>query len=186
MGVETLAIAAFAGGTALNVYGAVQQGKTQEAASRFNASIAERNAKALERQKRQVDRATALDIKRCRNNFNDLNAASSMSVRYNGGQADSGTGRAIALANASEADEEIAIMRYNTEVQKMQLQEGADQSRMQARLQRMYGTAAKRAGYISAGASLLKSAGTIASMGQTPTGGPAPTGGPTPAGGPTF
>ena len=49
MGVETLAIAALAGSTALDMYGAVQQGKTQEAASRFNASIAERNAKAMER-----------------------------------------------------------------------------------------------------------------------------------------
>ena len=172
MGIETLAIAAFAGGTALDMYGAVQQGKTQEAASRFNASIAERNAKALERQKRQVDRATALDIKRFRNNFNDLNAAASMSVSYNGWQAESGTGRAIALANASEADEEIALMRYNSEVQKTQLQEGADQSRMQARLQRMYGTAAKRAGYISAGTSLLKGAASMATMGETPTGGP--------------
>ena len=158
MGLETAVITAVAGSSLLGAQSALQQGATQAAAGRFNQQIAERNAKVLERQQDQIDRSTALDIARFRKNFDRLQGAASQAFRYNGWVASGGTPLQVLLANASEADEEIALTRYNAEVGKQQLQEEALNMRLQGRLQRMYGQAARRAGYMQAATSLLQGA----------------------------
>jgi len=158
MGLETAVITAVAGSSLLSASSAIQQGATQAAAGRFNQQVAERNAKALEKQQDQIDRSTSLDIARFRKNFDRLQGAASQAFRYNGWVASGGTPLQILLANASEADEEIALTRYNAEVGKQQLQEEALNMRLQGRLQRMYGQAARRAGYMRAATSLLQGA----------------------------
>ena len=54
-----------------------------------------------------------VEIGRFRREFDNLQAATSQSFRFNGWMADTGTPLKVALANASEADEEVAIRRYN-------------------------------------------------------------------------
>ena len=175
MGAETAFITAVAGSSLLSARSALQQGATQAAAGRFNRQIAERNAKVLERQQDEIDRSTALDISRFRKNFDRLQGAASQAFRYNGWVASGGTPLQVLLANASEADEEIASTRYNAEVGKQQLQEEALNTRLQGRLQRMYGQAARRAGYIQAATSLLQGAAQGSSLLQNQPTPPTPT-----------
>ena len=67
----------------------------------------------------------------------------------------------MALANAAEADEEIAVRRYNAKVGKQQKEESALQQRMQANLNNLYASAAKKSSFISAGSSLLSGFGQV-------------------------
>ena len=64
----------------------------------------------------------------------------------------------VALANAQEADEEIAIRDYNARVGRQELKEEGVALRMEAELNRMYGDQARTAGVMRAGQSLLSGA----------------------------
>ena len=78
--------------------------------------------------------------------------------------ADTGTPLKVALANAQQADEEVATMRYNAKVGKQELKEQGVQQRMQANLNRMYGRNAARAGKFQAMGSLLSGGYKYATM----------------------
>ena len=69
--------------------------------------------------------------------------------------AEGGTPLKIALSNAQEADEEIAIKKYNAAIGQQDLEQSAVQNRMQGSLNRLYGRNAMAAGNINAGTSLL-------------------------------
>ena len=69
--------------------------------------------------------------------------------------ADGDTPLLVALANASEADEEIQTMDYNARVGQAELKEEGVQQRMEADLKRMYADNARTAGMFKAGQSLL-------------------------------
>ena len=78
--------------------------------------------------------------------------------------ADTGTPLKVALANAQQADEEVATMRYNAKVGKQELKEQGVQQRMQANLNRMYGRNAARAGKFQVMGSLLFGGNKYATM----------------------
>ena len=61
----------------------------------------------------------------------------------------------------TEAEEELAIADYNASIGAAQARESAVQSRMSSQLNQMYGRAARRAGVINAGSSLLAGASNI-------------------------
>lgn len=144
--------------TAVSAIGAVQAGKDQKRAYEYNAKVNERNAEANEQAAKQLILQNEVDVVSFRNDFDDLQAASSQAFRYNGWIADTGTPLKLALANAQEADEEVATMRYNAKVGKQELEEQGLQQRMQANLNRMYGRNAARAGRTKAFGSLLSGA----------------------------
>jgi len=171
MGIETAIIAAGVGSAVAGAVGSIASGKQQEAAYKYNASINERNAQVAEMQGEQLVYANELEIERFKDDFQDLQAATTQAFRYNGFAAGSGTPLKIALANAAEADEEIAIRRYNAKVGKQQTEESATQERMQAQLNRLYGRQARTAGYINAGTSLLKAGAQMAMAGGVGGGG---------------
>jgi len=160
MSIETALFAA-AAGSAVQAYGQYQQGKTQQAAYNFNGQIDERNALAAEQQAEQIKIAAGLEAIKFRNQFQRLQDATAQANRYNGWMADEGTPLLVSLANATEAEEELAIMDYNARLGAAQAEESAVQSRMASQLNRMYGTAARRAGVINAGSSLLAGASNI-------------------------
>ena len=155
MGIEA-AIASTVVSSLVAANGARQVGKAQQAANNYNADINERNALANEQDAVQLKIASQLDIARFRKEFSDLQDATSQAFRYNGFVAEGGTPLKIALANAKEADEEIAIRKYNAAVGVQELEESAVQNRMQAQLNRLYGSTARTAGNINAGVSLLR------------------------------
>lgn len=148
------AVTAAAGGVA-SAAGAYATGRQQEAAYKYNADVNERNAQAQDQAAEQLVLIEEQKIADFREQFYDLQDAQSQAFRYNGWIAEEGTPLKVALASAQEAEEEIAIRRYNAKVGKQEAEERGVAFRMEGQLQRMYGSAARRAGAIGAGTSLL-------------------------------
>ena len=84
--------------------------------------------------------------------------AQRMAFAYNNIVADTGTALDVQLASAREADQEIASNIYNIKLGKQAREESALNQELEGNLQRMYGTAARRAGMMRAGQSLLSGA----------------------------
>ena len=139
----------------------IAQGRQEQAAYNYNADINERNAKVAEQEAEQLVFQEEQSIVQFREDISDLQDATAMAYRYNGWIAEEGTPLKVALANAQEADEEIATRRYNAAVGRAELTEGATQERLQGNLNRMYGKAARRAGQFAAASSLLSSAAKV-------------------------
>jgi len=163
---DPVTVALVAGSSLLSARSAVQQGAAASAAGRFNASMSERNARVAEQQAEQIKRSSEFDINRFRDNFSELQATSEQAFRYNGFVATGGTPLQVLLDNAREADEEIAMRRYNAAIGQQQALESAAEQRLQGRLQRMQGESARRASYYQAAGSLLGGAAQIKSMGD--------------------
>ena len=142
----------------------LQAGKQEQAAYNYNSDINERNAQVAEQQGEQLVFQEEQNIVDFRKQFDDLQAATSQAFRYNGWIASEGTPLKVALANAQEADEEIATRRYNAKVGRAELNEQATQERMQGQLNRMYGRAANIRGKARAAASLIQTASSFASV----------------------
>lgn len=142
----------------------LQAGKQEQAAYNYNTDINERNADVAEQQGEQLVFQEEQNIVDFRKQFDDLQAATSQAFRYNGWIASEGTPLKVALANAQEADEEIATRRYNAKVGRAELNEQATQERMQGQLNRMYGRAANIRGKARAAASLIQTASSFASV----------------------
>ncbi len=140
----------------------IAAGRQEQAAYNYNADINERNAKVAEQEAAQVVFQEEQNIVQFREDISDLQDATGQAFRYNGWIAEEGTPLKVALANAQEADEEIAIRRYNAQVGRREYLEGAAQERMQGTLNKMYGQAARRAGQYAAIGSLLGSASRMA------------------------
>ena len=145
--------------SAVSAIGAMQEGRARAKAHNYNAQINERNAEIAEQEGEQIIAQNEVELLRFRRQFDDLNAATQQAFRYNGWIASSGTALKVAMANAAEADEEIAASRYNAKVGKQQKEESALQQRMQANLNQMYASAARTAGFMKAGSSLLSGYG---------------------------
>jgi len=163
MGIEA-AIASTIITSVVAANGARAVGRQQKAANDFNADINDRNALADEQDAVQLKIASELDIARFKRQFADLQDATSQAFRYNGFVAEGGTPLKIALANAQEADEEIAIKKYNAAIGQQDLEQSAVQNRMQGSLNRLYGRNAMAAGNINAGTSLLSGFTSAASI----------------------
>ena len=140
----------------------IAAGRQEQAAYNYNADINERNAQVAEQEATQLVFQEEQNIVQFREDISDLQDATGQAFRYNGWIAEEGTPLKVALANAQEADEEIAIRRYNAQVGRREYLEGAAQERMQGTLNRMYGQAARRAGQYGAIGSLLGTASRVA------------------------
>lgn len=151
-----------AGASLLSASGSIRAGKAEAAAQNFNAQISERNAKVADQQAEVTRMRTELDIQDFRRDFRDFQGFQAQLYRHNGFVATSGTPLQVLLESAEEADRQIADMRYNGSVESMKLLEQAAQDRMQADLNRMYGSEARTASYYQAGSSLLSGGSTIA------------------------
>ena len=160
----TTAIAATIVSSVVQADGARKIGKQTKAANDYNASINDRNALADEQDAIQLKLANGLSIARFQREFSDLQDATSQAFRFNGFVAEGGTPLKVALANAKEADEEIAIMKYNSAVGVQELEQSAVQNKMQGNLNRLYGRNAMAAANINAGTSLLSGFTSAASI----------------------
>ena len=139
-------------------------GKQQQAAYNYNRDINERNALVAEQEARQLVFQEEQNIVDFRKQFSDLQDATAQAFRYNGWIASEGTPLKVALANAQEADEEIATRRYNAKVGKQELMEQATQERMQGQLNVMYGRSARLASKARAINSLIQTGSSFASV----------------------
>lgn len=164
--VTAVAMAAQAGSSLLSARSAIAEGTAARTAGEFNAQMSERSAKIAEQQAEQIKRASEFDIARFREDFSDIQASTGTAFRYNGFIATSGTPLQVLLDNAQEADEEIALRRYNASIDQQAALESATEQRLAARLERMRGAQAQRAGYFRAASSLLSAGSKIAQMGS--------------------
>ena len=155
---DPIKVALSVASTAASAATAVAQGRQQEAVYDYNAKINERNAQVADVAAEQLYQTERLKIQKFRKEFGKLQAATKQGFRYNGWIADGGTPLLVALANAQEADEEIAIRDYNARVGRQELKEEGVALRMEAELNRMYGDQARMAGVMRAGQSLLSGA----------------------------
>lgn len=149
---------AMAGATAVSAYGSLQQGRTAKAASDYNAAINERNALIKDQEAAQIVMSEELAIERFKREYAGFADAQQQAFRYNGWMADGDTPLLVALASAQEADEEIAIRRFNAKVGAGQAREEGLQQRMAGNLNRMYGRSARDAGRMRALGTLLSGA----------------------------
>jgi hypothetical protein len=154
----TIAIAAAAGSSLLSAKAALESGKAQQRANEFNAQVQERNAKVAEQEAELLRKKSELDIQRFAQDFDRLQASTQQAFRYNGFVATGGTPLKVAMENARQADEEIAMRRYNAAIGQQQALESATEARMQADLNRLYGRQARTASYYQAGSTLLSGA----------------------------
>ncbi len=148
-------VAATVGSSLLSAKASLEAGKAQQRANEFNAQVQERNAQVAEQQAETIKKKSALEIQRFQEDFNRLQAATMQAFRYNGFVATGGTPLKVAMENARQADEEIAMRRYNAAIGEQQALESATESRMQADLNRLYGSQARQASYYQAGSTLL-------------------------------
>lgn len=163
MGIEA-AIAATAVSAISGANSARAIGKSQQVANEYNAAVSERNAKVNEQDAVQLKIQSELEIAQFQKEFRNLQDATSQAFRFNGFVAESGTPLKVALASAKEADNEIAIRRYNADLGEQRLKESALQNKMQADLSRLYGRQARAAGNIRAGQSLLAGFTSVANL----------------------
>lgn len=162
MGIETAFMAV---SSVASAAGQAAAGRAQAQAHEYNAQVNERNAKVAEQEGKVLVRNEEVRILEFEEDIQDLLDAQAQAFRYNGVVASSGTALKVRMESAAEADEEIAMRRYNAAVGKTQAEESATQQRMQANLNRMYAKQARIAGMFGAGQSLLGGFSKIAKLG---------------------
>ena len=161
---DPIKIALSVASTAATAMSAVAQGNAEAAAFEYNSQINERNAIAADAASEQLYHTEKLKIEKFKEDFERLEAATTQGFRYNGWVAEGGTPLLVALANASEADDEIAIRDFNARVGEQELEEEGVQQRMSAELNRMYADQSRTAGMMKAGQSLLSGASDMYSI----------------------
>ena len=149
-------VAVAAGASLLGTYVAVQgaraQAKGQAAASRYNAAVMDRNAKAAEIDAQWTELTGAIETQEFRDDFDELNKATKMASLKNNWEF-SGTAADVFLQNAREADEDIAKREVNIAASSQAFREKGVNMRMNADLQRIYARNYQTAGrYRAAGA----------------------------------
>ena len=164
MAIDKLLMAAMAASTAVSAAAQISAGKQQKSAYDYNAQIDERNAQAKDIQAEVFKRNADLQIQKISKDFRRLNDATSQAFRKNGFVATGGTPLLVALENAQNADEEIAIRQYNASVGEQQIEESAVNDRLSANLNRMYGQAAQKSAIIGAGKTLMSGASSMYQM----------------------
>lgn len=152
---EVAVVAAMAGSTLLSASGAIAEGKAQYNAAKYNAQVAKRNAKLAEQEAELIVARSEYEINQFRKQFDFLRSSQGNALRYNGFEASSGTGLKVQLAMAKEADAEIAMARYNANVEKQRALSQAEDLRSEAKAGIAMGRYAKSASKTQAAATLL-------------------------------
>jgi hypothetical protein len=160
----TIAVGAVVGSSLLSAKASLESGKAQQRANEFNAQVQERNALVSEQEAELLRKKSELDIQSFQQDFDRLQASTMQAFRYNGFVATGGTPLKVAMENARQADEEIAMRRYNAAIGQQQILESATEARMQADLNRLYGRQARQASYYQAAGSLLSGASRAAQI----------------------
>jgi len=132
MGLEPVYLAA--AGSAIGLLGAEQQAQGARTAGKYAKAVGERNFKVAETKAEMRVFQAAQDIVRFREDFRDLNDSSGQAFRFNGVVATSGTALDVQLANALEADIEIATIDLNARREAQDLRDQGLNARLEGDL----------------------------------------------------
>jgi len=106
-------VALAAAGAGLSLLGAQAQARATERAASYNASISDRNARVAERAADQARQLSEQQIVDFRTDFRRLEATVQTRLIKAGIDPSTGTALQLKLANAREADKDIARIRLN-------------------------------------------------------------------------
>ena len=134
------------------------QGKAEQAAHNYNAKLRARNAEALDIEAEQRVFGEEWAIADFRDDFQDLNKQAAQAFRNNGWIAETGTAAKVLIANAAEADEEIAMRRWQALTDSQATREKGVNERLRGELDTMYGRIASSSRRSQAGQALLAGA----------------------------
>ena len=155
-------IAASAGFSMLSAMGQARalqaQGKAEQAAYEYNSKLRKRNAEALEIEAEQRVFGEEWAIVDFMDDFRDLNNQAGQAFRKNGWLAEGGTPAKVLLANAAEADEEIAMRRWQAKTDSQAIRENGVNERLRAELDVQTGRIRRSARRSEAGQALLAGA----------------------------
>ena len=131
------------------------QGKAEQQAHDYNAKLRNRNAEALDIEAEARMFGEEWAIADFRDDFRELNARAGQAFRKNGWIAESGTAAKVLVANAAEADEEIAMRRWQALADATTTREKGVNERLRAELDSTYGRIARSSRQSQAGTALL-------------------------------
>lgn len=135
--------------------GSIKSGKAARAAAEYNAKIKERNAKVAEQAAEQVLAQSDRDALVTQNIASKFISSQMVGYRKAGVVASTGTALKVALDSANNADEKIALGKYQAKVNAITLREQAVDARLGASLAIAEGQAAEQASKFQAISSLL-------------------------------
>ena len=139
-----IATAAAAG---VSAYSSYQQGKSQEAMAKYNAAVAQQDAK----QKEQEGKLAAKEIREQKRRI----IATQTAGTAKSGLMSEGTPLLVNIQTAADEEYNALMTSYNAGIQ-------ANRFRSDAKLSKMQGKSARQAGNLGAGASLFSGASNMA------------------------
>lgn len=135
--------------------GSIKSGKANRAAREYQAKIKERNAEVAEQAAEQLLAQSDRDAIITQNIASKFISNQAVRYRKAGVVASTGTALKVALDSANNADEKVALGKYQARVNAIALREQATDARLGASLAITEGKAAEQAGKIQAISSLL-------------------------------
>lgn len=138
--------AAAAAGTGMTMYGQIQEGKNQDAWARYNAKMAERDAKTAEQNAKYAAGQKRKETKRLLGRQRALYGKAGVTME--------GSPLVVAQETVAEGEMDALMIERGYAIE-------AQRYRAEKALYRARGAAAKRAGYWAAGTTLLTSAGSM-------------------------
>lgn len=142
-------------GVALQAGGRIQAGRVAEAEAESAQDIANRNAALMEEEAKAIEAKTAFELKRQAEAEARIKSRLRARLAATGAVPDIGTPLLIQEEQAEELELEKILIGYEGQVEAAKARSQAELDRLTGRLAIRRGKAAKRAGYIGAGATLL-------------------------------
>lgn len=168
---DPVTTALIVGSGVMTARGQIAAGKARQNAANFNAQVSERNADIAEQKAVVSNINTGLQKKQFAKEFGRAQARTQQAYRYNGFVATGGTPALVALEQAAEADEQLAMLEYEGKLKEQGFQEEAAEFRMTAGMQRAEGAAAAKMGRQQAFGTLLQTGATVGMMSAKPSSG---------------
>lgn len=153
---DPLTAALMIGGKAMSFAGQMNAARDSQIAANWNADVADRNARVLETQAGQSLLQGGRDVAAFRSKFGRFSKEVDLKLLASGFDPNSGSAILIKMANAEQADKDIAMIELNAEREASDLRQQAVNDRLQGSITRFEGKAAANAMRTQAYASLLK------------------------------
>lgn len=147
-------------GTGLATAGAVQSGRIAEAQAKSAQNIANYNAAIQEREAKAIKQKTAFEQRREVERVARVKSALRAKLAGSGARMDIGTPLMLQEEQAAELELENLLIGYEGRIGAQRAKSQAELDRLQGRIYRQKGKAARKASYLKAGTTLLTGFGT--------------------------
>lgn len=143
------------GSTVMGAAGAIQQGKAANASAKYNAQVADMNAKISERQARDAVERGAIEEQQQRMKTSQIIGKQKAAMAANGVDLKFGSPLDTLVDTATMGELDALTIRANTYREERDIRQQGLNSQSQAGLLRAEGAAAKSAGFMNAFGTIL-------------------------------